>query len=256
MKVCALASGSSGNCFFIENDRSALIVDAGISTKQVLERSFEAGIDIEKVKGILITHEHTDHIKGLDVLARKLNVPIYATSGTINGGFLCSNEKLINEIANDSEFKIEDFKIRTAPRSHSASDPVSFLIENKKKKVSVVTDLGKVCKNTTEIIGESDFIFLEANHDVKMLEEGPYLPWHKKWVLSDKGHLSNMQAALCVLEHGKQSLNGMVLAHLSKINNTPQLAIKTFRNILKERKDFSPSIGVSLRDNVSDVVEI
>lgn len=256
MEVCALASGSSGNCYYLEKNKEALLVDAGISAKQMIEKLNMIGKDANNVKGILITHEHSDHVRGADVIARKFKIPMYATSGTFKGFFTSANEKLIKEISNDEDFSIGNFNIRAIPKMHSAADPVSFLVGNKNKKVSFITDLGRACKETCEAVEESDFVFIEANHDVKMLEDGPYLPWHKKWILSDKGHLSNLQSSLCVLEYAKQSLGGIVLSHLSKINNTSQTALKTYKNILKERSKFNPCIHVSERDKPTAIFKV
>jgi phosphoribosyl 1,2-cyclic phosphodiesterase len=254
MSFSALTSGSSGNAYYIENKKDALLVDAGISAKRIFSAIEKVGGDTKKLKGILLTHEHSDHKIGADVVARKLNIPIYATSGTLNNSFICSDANLIKEIGNDEEFKINGFDIRAIPKNHSAGDPVSFIIGNK-RKVVFMTDLGKVCKESAEAINESDFVFLESNHDVKMLEEGPYLPFHKKWILSDKGHLSNLQAALAVLEYGKQELRGVTLAHLSSVNNTSLLAETSFRNIMKERR-FNPKVYVSEKNVPTKMLEL
>lgn len=255
MRFCALTTGSSGNCYYIENSKEALIIDCGISASRVSEAMLNLGEDLNKVKAILLTHEHTDHKRGADVLARKLSVPIYATEGTHIKSIFSEN-KLNKTIENDAEFKIGQFNIRSIPKNHSAADPVSFLIEHRKKKALFMTDLGKICKESSEAICEADFIFLESNHDVKMLEEGPYLPFHKKWVLSDKGHLSNLQAALAMLEFGNQKVQGVVLSHLSRTNNTSILAEKTFRNIMKERRDFKADVFVSEKDIPTKMFEL
>jgi len=255
MKTTALASGSSGNCFYVENDKTALLVDAGISTKRILERMSMLKLNPNKIKGIFITHEHTDHTKGTDVFAREFNIPIYATKGTINSGFLCSNNELINQIKNNESISIGGLNINTFSKMHKADDPVSFTVEDK-KRVSVITDLGITNKEVNEQISSSDFLFLESNHDIKMLNEGPY-PWFlKKWVRGDDGHLSNNQASLAVLEYGNSKLKNVVLSHLSQTNNTPQVALKTFTKMMKERKDFKANIEVSTRDSPTKLFKI
>lgn len=255
MKTAALASGSSGNCFYVENDKTALLVDAGISTKRIIERMSLLKLNPKKVKGIFVTHEHTDHIRGVDVFAREFNVPIYATKGTIKEGFLCSNNELINEIKNNETLSIGGLNVEAFSKMHKAYDPVSFNVEGK-KRVSVITDLGIVGKEVNEQISSSDFLFLESNHDVKMLEQGPYPYFLKKWVRGDDGHLSNNQASLAVLEYGNSKLRNVVLSHLSQTNNTPEMALKTFSKMMKERKDFKAKVDVSLRDGPTELFRI
>src|SRR3989338_7263602 len=226
MEISALASGSSGNCFYIANEKSAVLIDVGISAKQILSRLVNVGGDVRKIKGIFITHEHSDHIRGSDILARKLNIPIFATKATAQKGFLCSNKDLVNCINKDSIIKIEKLKIEAFSKTHSAADPVSYSIyEN--KKVSIITDAGHACKNIQNNIADCDLLCIEANHDELMLQEGPYPYFLKKWISSDEGHLSNKQAALSVLEHASSKLKNIVLSHLSQANNTPELALKT-----------------------------
>ncbi len=255
LEVSALASGSSGNCFYIGNKSSAVLIDAGISAKQITERLLKIGGNPEKIKAIFITHEHTDHIRGVDVLARKLNIPIFATEATAKNGFLCSNKSLINYIQKDSTIKIEKLKIEAFSKSHSASNPVSYNVyEN--KKVSVITDAGYACENIKSHISNCDTLFIEANHDEKMLETGPYPRFLKNWISSDEGHLSNRQAALSVLEHASPKLKRIILSHLSKTNNTPEIAFNTFMQIIKERHNFYPEIYVSIKEEPTELFRI
>jgi len=244
MEISVLSSGSSGNCFYIENKNNAILVDCGISCKQINERLNFIGKSPEKIKGIFITHEHTDHIKGVDVFARNFNVPIYATKKLIDEKFLCSQKDLLNELSMNETISIGNMEIETFSKSHKALEPVFFTISNG-KKISIITDAGFACNNIIKHVSDSDFLCLESNHDIKMLEEGPY-PWHlKKWIKSDVGHLSNMQASLCVLENAPHRLKNIVLSHLSETNNTPELAQQTFSGLIKERSDLRPNILVS-----------
>lgn len=240
MELAVLSSGSSGNSFYIQNSNSGILIDAGISSRQIVNRLANLKIPAERIKGIFITHEHLDHIKGCDVFARSLNVPIFATKKTAENCFLCSDSSLLNFIKNDETIKLGGMKIEAFSKSHKAEDPVSYSI-SKDKKISVITDAGYACDNITEQVNESDFLCLEANHDIDMLEQGSYPYFLKKWIRSDLGHLSNMQAALLVLEHGKRKLKNLILSHISRNNNTPNLALKTF-SLLKERSDLSPRI--------------
>lgn len=246
MKIAALASGSSGNCFYIGNKNSSVLVDAGISCKRIMERLSLLGENPGDIKGIFVTHEHTDHTLGVDVLARKFSIPIFATKGTINNSFLCSNEKLINEIKNDELIKLAGLEVEAFSKPHDAADPVSFAIRNG-KMISILTDIGYASKNVINAVRDSDFLILESNHDLKMLQEGPYPYFVKRRIESEIGHFSNLHSGLCVLEHANKRLKNVMLAHLSEINNKPSLAINTFQRLMKERLDLNPKISLSLR---------
>jgi len=250
MKIAALASGSKGNCFYIEDGKSetAVLIDAGISTRQISLRLAMLGLTAEKVKGIFITHEHTDHIKGADVFARKYRVPIFATKKTIDSCLLCSDKSLIKPIKSCEVIMIGGNKVQAFSKTHQAADPISYTIFSN-KKVSIITDVGHACKNIIEHITAADFLCLETNHDPEMLKNGPYPAFLKKWIAGDNGHLSNSAAANCVREHASRKLTNVVLSHLSSTNNTPDLALSTFRSIIKERKNFFPEVHVSTQDN-------
>ena len=255
MKLSVLASGSSGNCYYIENKDSAVLVDAGISCKQINERLAGLGKTCDKIKGIFITHEHSDHTKGADVFARHYNIPIFATEDTINSSSLCSNIKLINSIKNNELVKLAGMEIQAFSKSHDASDPVSYTISNG-KKISIITDVGKTCSKVIDHVSDSDLLCIESNHDEMMLEQGPYPYYLKKRIKSEKGHLSNIQAALCCLEHSRPKTKQFVLCHLSSTNNTPALAFQTFSTLLKERADLKPKIVVSHKDFATDLFRV
>jgi len=255
MKVAALASGSSGNCFYINNNHKSILIDVGISCKRVLNRLDLLGENPEKIHGIFVSHEHADHIKGVDVLARRFQIPIFATAGTIRNSFLCSDETLINPIKDDETIKLGGMEIQAFSKKHDAAQPVSFAIRNG-KMISVITDIGKACENVIGSVGDSDFLIIESNHDLRMLEEGPYPYFLKEKIKSDTGHLSNLHAGLCVLEHAKSKLKNVVLAHLSEINNTPNIAFNTFSSLMKERLGLKPRISVSTRQETTPLFSI
>lgn len=254
MEICALASGSSGNCFYVENNSNAILVDCGISAKQIIERLHSIKKNPEKIKGIFITHEHSDHIRGTDVFSRKFSIPIFVTQRTSESCFLSSNCDLINFIKNNETIKLGGMEIEAFSKSHKAADPVSFSIF-KEKKVSIITDIGYSCNNVLKNINDSDALFIESNYDEDMLLNGPYPHFLKKWIKSDIGHLSNDQSARSVLENADSRLKYLVLSHLSKNNNTPEIALKSFK-LLKERKDLNPKIFVSERDRISKIVRL
>lgn len=246
MRACAISSGSGGNCFYVEKNNSAILVDVGISAKKVIERMNSLNLNVKKIKGIFVTHEHADHIIGADVFARRYNIPIYATKGTIANGNIGSNKDMIHQIKNSEIIKLGELKIEAFSKSHKAAEPVSYSIFDKNKVVSVITDAGYACENINDKISKSDFLFLESNHDIKMLKNGPYPYFLKKWITSDSGHLSNTQAGLAVLENGNKRLRNVVLSHISRTNNSPEVALNTFRNLLKERSNFNAKVSVSL----------
>lgn len=231
MEIAALASGSSGNCFYVGDSNDAILIDVGISAKQVVTRLLSIGGNPENIRAIFITHEHIDHIRGCDVLARKLGIPIYATQATIDKGFLCDDADLIKVINNDGKIDIGKLKVQAFSKSHSAGDPVSYSIYSN-KKVSVITDAGYACENIKSHISDCNFLFIEANHDEDMLQNGPYPFFLKKWISGKGGHLSNKEAATSIAEHSSEKLQKVVLSHLSKKNNTPDVALKTFQEIL------------------------
>lgn len=245
MELAALASGSSGNCFYIENKGCAVLIDAGISSKQICERLAILKKNPELIKAVFITHEHSDHTRGADVFSRNFNVPIYATKKTIQNSCLRFSDKT-ETIRNNGIIDLGGMKIEAFSKPHSAIDPVSYSIFNG-KKISVITDVGFASKNIVSNVSDSDFLFMEANHDEMMLEAGPYPYFLKKWIKSDSGHLSNFQSAICMLEHANSKLKNIVLSHLSETNNNPKLAIETFKFLINERKDLKPEISISGR---------
>ena len=263
MRVCALASGSSGNCFYIENEHSnnnknAVLIDAGISAKKITERLADVGKNPENIKALFITHEHSDHIIGADVFARKFKVPIFITKKVAKSCFVCEDKELINEIKNNEVNKLIGLEISAFPKSHLGLDPVSYSISDLKlrKKASVITDAGFACKNVIANVNEADFLCFESNYDEKMLENGFY-PYHtKKWIKSDKGHLSNVQSAACIVEHGKNKLKHVMLSHISKNNNTPDIALNTCNYFISQRQNFSPKVSLSLREFATRVFAV
>ncbi|PIN92981.1 MBL fold metallo-hydrolase [Candidatus Pacearchaeota archaeon CG10_big_fil_rev_8_21_14_0_10_35_13] len=257
MEFSALASGSSGNSFYVGNSKTGvgILIDAGINCKTFEERMKSINRSPLSIKGIFITHEHTDHIKGADVISRKYGIPVYATKKTFDDRFIAIEERQ-EVIKNDETINVGGMMIETFKKNHGASDPVSFNIQTNDKKISVITDVGKACDNIHDNINESDLLCIEANHDPDMLIEGKY-PWFlKKWILSDTGHLSNKQSALAVLEHARPKMKRIVLSHLSAHNNTPEVAMETYKKLIKERRDLQPTINVSVREYATPVMKI
>jgi phosphoribosyl 1,2-cyclic phosphodiesterase len=254
-EVSVLASGSSGNCFYVGSNKGDILIDAGISCKQISERLSKIGKDINNIKGIFVTHEHTDHIRGIETLSRKHNIPIFINTGTLEGCYLDMGN--MNIIRTDKEFDFNGLKILPFSKSHDSSEPISFLIKNGTKKISIITDVGMCCDNVIDNVCESDLIILEANHDLNMLKNGPYPYYLKKRIASTKGHLSNYEAALLVLEHGNKKLQHVLLSHLSLNNNTPETALKTFNSIVCERADLKKlKSWLTFRDKPTELIRI
>lgn len=256
IKVCSLSSGSNGNAFYIKTGDSTFLVDAGISCKQIRLRLQQVQSDISRVKGIFITHEHSDHIKGLDVLMRRYPVPLYITEKTYHRLPVAIDEKYLNFIDSDGETSINGTIIRAMPKSHDAVDPALFVFQYGGKKISVITDAGYGCSNVKEAISESDILFLESNYDDMMLKNGFYPPYLKKRIFGNQGHLSNVTAVELVREHASEKLTHLFLSHLSENNNTPTLAMDTFQKGIKDRKDLKHlTTFLTSRHEVSEVIE-
>lgn len=231
MDFCSIASGSSGNCIFAGTDDTGILIDAGISGKRIEQGLNSIGRKSAEMKGILVTHEHSDHIKGLGVLARKYHIPIYATPGTIReikrSGLGKIEEELYQEIHADEPFCLGDLTVEPFEISHDAAEPVAYRIGDGKKTVGVVTDLGVYTDYTVRHLQGLDAVLLEANHDVNMLQVGTYPYYLKQRILGNRGHLSNENAGRLLCEILNDRLQGIFLGHLSKENNYEALAYET-----------------------------
>ncbi len=234
MRLCSIASGSSGNCIYVGSSKTHLLVDTGISKKRIDEGLAELEVKPEELSGILITHEHSDHIQGLGVFSRKYGIPIYATKGTLKGITEYKSlgkmpEGLYHEVAIDKKFRIGDLEIRPFSISHDANEPSGYRIKNDVKAVAIATDLGMYDDYIIENLKNLNAIVLEANHDVHMVEVGPYPYPLKQRVLGNRGHLSNELTGrlLCNILH--EDLKYIMLGHLSKENNYEELAKETVK---------------------------
>ena len=265
MELCSIASGSSGNCIYVGSQATHLLVDVGISGKKAEAGLNSLGRSCRDIDAIMITHEHSDHICGLGVLSRKYHIPIYATPKTIEVIRSISSlgkieEELFIPIHADESFRIKDITINPMKISHDAADPVAYRFKYGKKKVAIATDMGTYNDYTIECLKGMDALFLEANHDVNMVQVGPYPYRLKQRILGDRGHLSNELSGrlLGLLAHDQ--LQGVVLGHLSKENNIPELAYETVRVELtmgtNAYKGNEFPIMVANRDQVSPMIHI
>jgi phosphoribosyl 1,2-cyclic phosphodiesterase len=232
MRCTILASGSKGNCVVIEGRSGSLLVDAGLSAKECLHRMERAGIDAGNIEALLVTHEHTDHIRGVDVLARKLDIPVYGTEGTLADflGFRRTSVKpLVHHTCRHHEqFVVGDFMIEPFSTSHDAKEPCGFIISEGDIRMGYCTDTGIVTPHMHDLLRHCDGIVLESNHCPDMLQNGPYPESLKRRIRSKRGHLSNPAAAACLRDFGRD-VPPVILAHLSETNNTPEKAMGTAR---------------------------
>ena len=233
MRCTILASGSKGNCVVIEGGTGSLLIDAGLSAKECLLRMERAEIDAGRVDALLVTHEHTDHIRGVDVLARKLEIPVYATEGTLADFLLfrrTSKKPFTHHTCRDHErFTIGDFEIEPFSTSHDAREPCGFVVSEGGIRVGYCTDTGIITPHMHDLLRNCDGIVLESNHCPDMLQNGPYPESLKRRIRSKRGHLSNPAAAACLRDFGRD-IPRVILAHLSEINNTPKRAMGSARD--------------------------
>lgn len=234
MELCSIASGSSGNCICVGTDECHLLVDAGISGKRIEAGLNSIGLKTEEMQGILITHEHGDHIAGLGVLARRYGLPLYATAGTIEAIRQTASvgridETLFHEVHAGEKFVIGDMTIEPIAVSHDAAEPVAYKMTQPGKAMAVMTDLGKYDENIIEKLKNLDVLLLEANHDVHMLQVGSYPYPLKQRILGEKGHLSNELSGRLLGEVLHDHFKTVILGHLSKENNYAELAYETVR---------------------------
>lgn len=247
VRFCSLASGSSGNCQYIETDNVRILIDAGLSGKKIENSLLSIGVNPSTINCIVVTHEHRDHIKGVGILSRRYNLPIYANINTWK-----SMKKDIGEVNEDnikifktgSDFEIGDLGILPFKLSHDANEPVGYCFYYKNVKLSIVTDTGCIRDDVKDTIKKSDLLMIEANHDIEMLKMGKY-PWFlKKRIMGDFGHLSNEAAGKLICEIFQGNSETILLGHLSKENNFPELAYQTVANIMKEK-------GISINEDVT-----
>ncbi len=243
MRLYSIASGSSGNCIYVGDNNTHLLIDAGISRKRIESGLISQNINPKDIDGILITHEHSDHISGLGVMSRKYNIPIYGTRNTIDYiRFQCSNlnggrgtmgaidEELFNEVSADKEFVIKELRVKPFHIYHDAVEPVGYRISSNGKSAAVATDMGHFDDYTVDNLTGLDAILIEANHDIRMLEIGSYPYPLKRRILGDKGHLCNEACGKLLDRILNDKLKQIVLGHLSRENNFPELAYRSVKS--------------------------
>ena len=238
MKICALTSGSIGNAVVIEDESDAILIDCGVTYKKFTELMSEATLDTDKIKNILVTHEHSDHIKGLSVTSRRLHTQIWSSAGTkealYNKGLLDEKCPAIRIVEKYKKITVAGFEITPFPLSHDAAEPVGYIVERADKKIVWLTDTGYVSKEVMTAVSGADLYLIEMNHNIEMLQM-THRPWHlKQRILSDYGHLSNEDGAYILSKIMTDRTKHVFLSHLSQEANLPELALMTMQNILKQ----------------------
>ncbi|HEX9861296.1 MAG TPA: MBL fold metallo-hydrolase [Nitrospirota bacterium] len=255
--MCALASGSKGNCIYIECGKTRILVDAGLSKREIRGRLARIGVTPEQISGIVVSHEHADHIKGVGVMARGFGIPVYMTGRTLSSTYgRLGNGIEVREFGPGEPFQVGDIYVEPFSTPHDAADPAGFAFHHGGVKLGFATDLGYATRLVIERLKGSDMLFIESNHDPVMLKEGPY-PWMlKQRVAGKEGHLSNDDAGRLLGELLHPGLMHVVLAHLSETNNLPELAYNTTRDVLTGKSSEHVRLSVAMQDRVGEIIGV
>jgi phosphoribosyl 1,2-cyclic phosphodiesterase len=261
MIFCPLYSGSSGNSIFVSSENTKILIDAGLPGKSIENAMNQIGQTTANVDAIFVTHEHIDHTKGIGVLSRKYDIPIYTNEQTWS-----AMEKSIGKIKeynikifSGNSISIKDMEVENFNISHDAACPNGYSVISEKKKVCIATDLGFFSQEVKNYIEDADIVLLESNHDIEMLKFGPYPYSLKRRILSNVGHLSNEDCGKAIVSITNNKFKNIILGHLSKTNNYPELAYQTVINILRENEIIlgkELSINMAKRDMPSNYIEI
>ncbi|HWR34005.1 MAG TPA: MBL fold metallo-hydrolase, partial [Chitinophagaceae bacterium] len=226
--IASLNSGSNANCYYIGNNREAVLVDAGLSCRETERRMKHLGLLMENVKALFISHEHADHIIGMAGISKKYQLPVYITQDALGNCPIPLDKQLIRSFKHTKRVKLGGLEITPFRKSHDAADPYSFMISENAINISVITDIGYPCKRVIKYFSQCHASFLESNYCSDMLANGTYPAYLKKRISSDEGHLSNNQALDLFINYRSPGLQLLILSHLSKNNNDPELVKKMF----------------------------
>lgn len=241
LRFQSFGSGSSGNCYYIGNASNGILIDAGVGVRTIRRCLRSIGLDFENIWGVFVTHDHSDHIKAVGPLGEKHRIPIYSTQQVHEGiqKSYCVTEKLYSSrkfIEKGETIEIGEFRITAFPVSHDATDNVGYTVEYKEKRFTFATDLGFIGDEVADHLVNADYMVLEANYDVQMLEQGTYPIYLKNRIVAQTGHLSNDQAGLFLAKNFNIRLQHIFLCHLSRENNLPELAYTTIQNHLEQNQ--------------------
>jgi phosphoribosyl 1,2-cyclic phosphodiesterase len=262
LNFCSLSSGSSGNCYYLGNEFHGILIDAGISATSIHKFLKNLNISMQSIMGVLITHNHIDHIRGLAGLTRKYNLPAFTTRKIWNS-ILTPHMKIpydcIHEISMKKEFNLAGFSIAAFPVCHDAPETIGFHICAGEKKITIATDLGHICETAASYIKEANLLVIESNYDEEMLANGRYPHFLKTRIKSDHGHLGNHQTSAFLADIMNDKLGNICLAHLSKNNNTPGLVLQTLQRTFSERgivMNGKQRISILNRDIPGDFIQL
>ncbi|MBE0643717.1 MAG: MBL fold metallo-hydrolase [Bacteroidetes bacterium] len=258
MNIIVLNSGSNGNAVYVESPRSgaAVLLDCGISRRQIEVRLKVHGRYLQNVRGLFITHEHADHVRGVPVTAKMYRMPTFLTEATWRGLRMNRPHKGHRFIRSGETVKVEDISVQAFPKSHDAQDPVFFLVTIGELRFLYVTDLGVHNDEVARLLGEVDAALLESNYDEHMLNTGPYPEHLKERIRAPHGHLSNLQAMELIERHCNGRLHTLIFGHLSENNNTPEIVQREIDAVLARRPDFRPRIVIASRYEVGEVLSV
>jgi phosphoribosyl 1,2-cyclic phosphodiesterase len=257
MRFTVLASGSGGNACYVETSAARVLIDAGLSCQEVMRRLESVGVDPESVNGLIITHEHTDHVRGAGALARRLDLPVYINASTLRRsmGVLRGVSRPVT-IHTGQSITIHDLWVETFTKCHDAADPIGLVLSSASARLGLMTDLGRSTKVVEERLKGCRALIIESNHDVRMLEEGPYPLELKRRIKGSEGHLSNSQAAELLADVCHDGLDYVVLAHLSAVNNTPEKAMNAATHALTDHGLHRTKVLVSDQDFPSPMIHL
>lgn len=228
LHLSSLNSGSNGNCYYVGNDHDAVLIDAGISCRETERRMSRLGLSLAKVRAILISHEHSDHIRGVEVLSRKHRIPVCITPATHRNSLVRLEPHLLQPFSAGEELHFGSLTVKAFQKHHDAADPHSFTVTGSGITVGIFTDIGSVCEQLIHHFSRCHAAFLEANYDETMLEEGRYPYFLKRRIRGGNGHLSNLQALELFNSYRAPFMQLLVLSHLSQQNNHPQIVTDLF----------------------------
>ena len=250
MKICTLASGSSGNSLYLESERSRILIDAGVSLRRISRSLQSLGTGVEELDAVVLSHEHGDHSRAV----AKMETPVYVCGAAAE--VLRDRVADLREFDSETPFRVKDLLITPFSVSHDARDPVGFTVSDGRSRVGAVTDIGRVTRLVVESLRNCDALVIESNHDREMLLEGPY-PWDlKQRIGGGDGHLSNEESAELLGAVLHEGLRHVMLAHLSRSNNTPERALAASREILRERGAEHIALRVAPRNEISEVLTV
>jgi phosphoribosyl 1,2-cyclic phosphodiesterase len=256
VKICSLASGSKGNCLYLETGDTRVLIDVGLSLRETLLRMEATGIDAAGVHAVLVSHEHVDHIRSAGSFARKFKVPVIASHLVRNKADKYLHKTQMIEFEAGCAVTFRDAAIDPFPITHDACDPVGFIIESREGRCGSATDLGIVTRLVTEKLRGCRFLNLESNHDVEMLMNGPY-PWElKQRIKSRHGHLSNEESLELLHDLAHAGLEALVMAHLSEVNNHPDRVVATTEAFLADQNVCAPRIVIGDQYKAGPLMEI